>query len=237
MGTKATAKRRAEVSLQAGQHTIEPTRTEKLLGGLVCEDLKWREHIVGSDQSLAKQLTSRVNGLLMVTARAPFATRLAVANGIFMSKLCYLIQLWGGAAGYLLQALQVIQNRAARAVTRLSWFTPTRTLLKRCGWLSVKQLVFYHRVLTTYKIIKTQAPMYLHQKMITSHPYQTRQATDGAIRFGEQFDARRELTRGSFCYSGTMEYNTIPVEIRAANTAQTFKYKLKKWVVGNIPID
>ena len=92
-------------------------------------------------------------------------------------------------------------------------------------------------MLTTYKIIKTQAPMYLHQKMITSHPYQTRQATDGAIRFGEQFDARRELTRGSFCYSGTMEYNTIPVEIRAANTAQTFKYKLKKWVVGNIPID
>ena len=30
-----------------------------------------------------------------------------------------------------------------------------------------------------------------------------------------------------------MEYNRIPVEIRAANTAQTFKYKLKKWVMGN----
>ena len=134
MGTKATAKRRDEVSLLAGQHLIVPTRTEKLLGGNVCEDLKWNEHLLGSDQSLAKQLTSRVNGLMMVAARAPFSTRLSVANGIFMSKLCYLIQLWGGTEDYLLHALQVIQNRAARAVTRMSWFTPTRVLLNKCKW-------------------------------------------------------------------------------------------------------
>ena len=140
------------------------------------------------------------DGLLLVAARAPFSTRLSVANGIFNSKLCYLVQLWGGAEGYLLHSLQVIQNRAARAVTMMSWFTPSRILLKKCGWLSVKQLVFYHRVLTAHKIVQTQAPMYLHQKMITSHPYQTRQATDGAIRFGEQFDARSELTRSEFCY-------------------------------------
>ena len=68
-------------TVQAGQHVIEPTRTEKLLGGNVSEDLKWREHILGSDQSLTKQLTSRVNGLLMVGARAPFTTRLSVAIG------------------------------------------------------------------------------------------------------------------------------------------------------------
>ena len=93
MGTKATAKRREEVTLQADQHVITPTRTEKLLGGHVSEDLKWREHIIGNEQSLSNQLTSRVNGLLMVAARAPFSTRLSVANGIVLSKLCYLILL------------------------------------------------------------------------------------------------------------------------------------------------
>ena len=119
----------------------------------------------------------------------------------------------------------------------MSWFTPSRILLKKCGWLSVKQLVFYHRVLTAHKIVQTKAPMYLHQKMITSHPYQTRQATDGTIRFGEQFDARSELTRSGFCYSGTQAYNLIPAEIRASRTIQTFKMKLKKWVKSNIPVD
>ena len=84
---------------------------------------------------------------------------LSVANGIFMSKLCYLIQLWGGAEGYLLHALQVIQNRAARAVTRMSWFTPTRVLLNKCKWLSVRQLVFYQTGLTTHKIVKTRGSL------------------------------------------------------------------------------
>ena len=93
MGTRATAKHRAEVTIQAGQHMIRPTRVERLLGGQVCEDLKWREHILGGDQSLIKQLTSRVNGLHIVASKASLVTRLSVANGIFMSKLSYLIQL------------------------------------------------------------------------------------------------------------------------------------------------
>ena len=237
MGTKATAKRREEVTLQADQHVITPTRTEKLLGGHVSEDLKWREHILGNEQSLSNQLTSRVNGLLIVASRAPLSTRLSVANGIFMSKLCYLIQLWGGTEGYLLHALQVIQNRAARAVTRLSWFTPTRTLLNKCKWLSVKQLVVYHRVLTTHKVVKNKAPMYLYSKMNNSHPYETRQATEGGIRFAEQFGVKSNLARNSFCCGGTLEYNKLPADVRAAKSIEVFKYKLKKWVKSNIPVD
>ena len=96
MGTKKTAARRQEVSVQADGHIIQPSRTEKLLGGVICEDMKWKEHLLGSDQSLVRQLTSHSNGLVMVSSRAPSATRLMVANGIIMSKLCYLIQRWGG---------------------------------------------------------------------------------------------------------------------------------------------
>ena len=90
MGTRATAKNRTEVTIQAGQHMIRSTRVEKLLGGQVREDLKWREHILGSDQSLTKQLTSRLNGLQIVASKASLRTRLSVANGIFMSKLSYI---------------------------------------------------------------------------------------------------------------------------------------------------
>jgi hypothetical protein len=64
MGTKKTAARRQAVFVQAGGNTIHPSRTEKLLGGVICEDMKWREHLLGSDQSLAKQLTSHINGYI-----------------------------------------------------------------------------------------------------------------------------------------------------------------------------
>ena len=62
-----------------------------------------------------KQLTGRINGLRRVCLNASFQTKLKVANGVVMSKLTYLITLWGGAQQYLLSALQVQQMTAPRA--------------------------------------------------------------------------------------------------------------------------
>ena len=171
----------------------------------------------------------------MVSTR--FAAGLQVANGIFISKLCYLIQLWGGCEGYLLKALQVLQNRAARAVTHKSWFTPTRRLLADCKWLSVKQLVFYHAVITTHKVVTTGTPSYLSTIMCTSHPKNTRQAANGEIRIDEKFDSKQGLVRDSFRYRAASNYNSIPAELRKARNMTTFKMKLKLWVSINIPID
>ena len=150
MGKRQAATRRQEVSINAGGHTITPSRTEKLLGAIISEDMKWNEHLVNGDKSLISQLTSRINGLSKVASRAPVTTRLMIANGIFMSKLVYLIHLWGSSSKYLLKSIQILQNRAARVVTGYSWWTPVRRLLKECKWLSINQLVFYHTTLQTH---------------------------------------------------------------------------------------
>ena len=126
LGTKGNRVVREQVEIQAGRFTIKPAKTAELLGCELSDDLKWRHHIRDSDQSLLKQLNSRVNGLSIVSSRADLETRLMVANGLVMSKLCYLIQLWGGCEGYLLHSLQVLQNRAARSVTGWPRFTSTR---------------------------------------------------------------------------------------------------------------
>ena len=60
----------------------------------------------------------------------------------------------GVSEKFLIKALQILQNKAARSVTRLGIFTPVKTLLKQCGWLSVHQLVFFHTVVLLFKISK-----------------------------------------------------------------------------------
>ena len=137
----------------------------------------------------------------------------------------------------LLASLQVLQNRAARAVTGKSWFTPTRRLLEDCKWLSVRQLVFYQTVMGVHKAVVSGKPDHLSKKFSTDHPYRTRQATSGGLRYGEDYDGKSGLSHSSFCYRGTVAYNRIPVHIRQTNTMQTFKYKLKQWVSTNIPLD
>ena len=63
-----------------------------------------------------KQLNSRINGLKKIASNSTFNTRLMVANGVIMSKLVYLITVWGGAQQYLVKALQVQQLTADRTV-------------------------------------------------------------------------------------------------------------------------
>ena len=236
LGTKKTAAQRATVSLQAGNHTINPSKTETLLGCQISDDLKWREHILNSDQSSIRQLTSRVNGLSLVSSRADFKTKLMVANGIVISKICYLIQLWGGCEGYLIHSLQVIMNRAARLVTGMSGFTSTRRLMESCGWMSVKQLVVYQTLVMIHKILLTGSPSHLYEKLSRSHPFRTRQASTRCIRQDETFSSNSSLLSSSFRFRGATYYNQLPASLRAVKTMGTFKTKVKHWVKGNIDL-
>ena len=103
-------------SITAGEYTIKPTESEKLLGCHINQSLKWNDHLVDSKPSMVGQLHVRNNALKRVSFNAAFKTRLMLANGIFHSKLVYLINVWGGAPIYLLKALQVQQMIAARTV-------------------------------------------------------------------------------------------------------------------------
>ena len=84
-----------------------------------------------------------------------------IGNGLLMSKLIYLIPLWGGAGSGMLKMLQVAQNSAARYITRSSWYTPKTELMEKCNWLSVKQLIFDQTAIMTHKLRRTGIPLYL----------------------------------------------------------------------------
>ena len=134
-----------------------------------------------------------------VSVNASFSTKLMVANGIVMSKLVYLITLWGGAQQYLMNALQVQQLVAARAVCGVGcWRWSKRKLLDKVGWLSVRQLVFFHTVLQAHKTIKSGVPKPLHQALSGQYLYRTRRATSGMIRQGDEYKAK-----SSFMYRAT----------------------------------
>ena len=75
-----------------------------------------------------------------------------VANGAVMSKLVYLITLWGGARQNLLSAVQVQQLTAARLVCGHGcWRWSRRKLLDRLGWLSVRQHIRYYSIMLMWK--------------------------------------------------------------------------------------
>ena len=208
MAGKKDAAKRMSVSIQAGAHNIFPTEKEKMLGGLLHQSLKWNTHIRDDRESLLNQLTSRINGLRKVCINGSFETKCMIANGIVMSKIVYLITVWGGAQQYLVNALQVQQLVAARAVCGPgSWRWSRTKLLNKTGWMSVMQLVFFHTFLQIHKTLKSGVPWSLYQSVQSQYPYQIRNATNGLIR--QSFP-----TGPTFKHIAMKCYNQVPIDIK-----------------------
>ena len=154
------------VCLNTGSEIIQPVEHEKLLGGYISQDFSWNYHLRDNSKSLFQILVSRVNILSKISSFASFKTRKMIANGIFMSRLVYLIQVWGfGCTDYLTKSLQILQNRAARSVTGLDLFTPVKKLLQQCGWLSINQLVYYHTLVLVFRVKSERKPQYFSDKI------------------------------------------------------------------------
>ena len=117
MGTARHDAVRSEVSINTGTVVVKPVTTEKLLGINIHQSLKWKEHIISNDKSMLKMLRTRLNALAQVAKSANFKTRLMVANACFMSIITYMAAVWGGTEAYVIKAVQIMQNKAARSVT------------------------------------------------------------------------------------------------------------------------
>ena len=102
------------VELDTGNEIILPQEHERLLGCEISNDFTWKEHLQDNEYSLQRQITSRINALKKISFSASFQTRKMIANGVVISRIIYVISLWGGTNDYLLKMLQVLQNRVAR---------------------------------------------------------------------------------------------------------------------------
>ena len=134
-------------------------------------------------------------------------------------------------------------NKAARLVTKLDRFTPTKILLKQCGWLSVKQLMVYHSLMLLQKVFKNQKPDFLYQMITSGSPQpNTRQAVaitralaDAGVHHQPSVpDCELSLTRSSWCWATVHWYSQLPPTLRSERKAGRFKTRLRDWVSRNV---
>ena len=231
MGTPRFHAAREDVDITTGTVTVEPIKTEKLLGITIHESLKWKEHILNNEKSMIKILGTRLSALKKISVNATFKTRLMVGNSCFISVITFMISVWGGTESYLIRAVQVMQNKAARCITKKSWYTPTRVLLQQCNWLSVKQLIFYHTVLQVWRVKTSQLPVYINSRYQSAR---TRSAVGGTLLVP---DVEMSLSSKSFMVRSTVMWNTIPPSLRVIQNLETFKKNLKSWTKQNVELE
>ena len=152
-----------------------------------------------------------------------------------MSYVTYLIQLYGGCSEDLLSALQVLQHRAARLVTRLGWYTPTSTIMLQCGWLSIRQMVAYHSLLLLHKSKQNRKPACIYCQISHKFNRVTRLSVLGGIKDVRRFEST--LANQSFLPRTIKLWNEkLPAAIRSEENIKAFKQKLRNWIKTDVKI-
>ena len=194
---------------------------ETLLGCQVEPTLKWHRQV----EEVLKKLKKRLTALENLRSIIPFHLRKRITEGMFTSVLVYCLPLFSGCDKFETEALQVMQNKAARLVTHMGMRTSRQTIFTQVGWLTVNQLSFYHSALSTYRIRQNQEPEYLSNIMNRNN------------RANRIIIPNTDLTlaQQSYCFRGSAQWNSLPGYLRNTWKISTFKSQLKKWIQQNVP--
>ena len=227
-----------QLTVEIGTVRQKTSQVERLLGLQLQENLKFREYLQDNDKSVLKSLNKRLNALKQIKRVTSFSQRLAIANGIFNSKVIFLISVWGGTESYLLNSLQIVINKAMRVVCNVGKSVRVEELQRRTNWLSVRQAAIYHSLMAARKILCTQQPKYLYEKLSEALRFERERQHDYETRYGAvQAAPRLALISASWRYRVVELYRSLPadiVELPVGGSGDTvYKKLLRKWVSTN----
>ena len=195
-------------------------KVETLLGCLIEPGLKWHKQV----DELVGKLRKRLTALAHLRNIVPYHLRKTITEGMFTSVMSYCLPVFGGCDKEELQTLQVMQNKAARLVSHFPLRAPRKEIYATLGWLSVNQLVFYHSMISTFRIRQSGEPEYLSNL----------QARDG--RTGRIIISNTTLTlaKRSYSYRASAQWNSIPDNIRNIRRVSQFKVQIRKWILLHV---
>ena len=245
----------SNVQIDVFNNLVEDTKSEKLLGLIVNNELTWKEQLYGeswrpkgeNSKGLIPQLSKRVGILRKLSKYLPMSRFKSISSGLFDSKLIYCLPVFGNvwisctnddkdrkSPGFSKEdnrKLQVLQNKVCRLkLGQSSYDISTQDLLKECDQLSVHQLTALHTLLMVHKCVTHQKPKTLANKLTLSHRSNRRKNQIANVNY------MLSISRAGFCYRGATLWNLLPNHLRKPGNDAAFKKGAKSWVLNNIPI-
>ena len=180
-------------------------------------------------QNICKSAYFHLRNIGAVRSHLPDSATVQLVHALITSRLDYCNSLLYGKPKYKMDRLQCVHNIAARIVARCPKFTNITPVLYELHWLPIYKRIVFKLLLLVYRSVNQLAPTYLCE-LIT--PYKEVQMRDdlrsttqhllhiprsGSVSFGDR----------SFRVAGPTEWNALPLDIKQANSIETFKSRLK----------
>ncbi len=146
---------------------------------------------------------------------------------LVMSKIDYCNCLFYRMSEENFHKLQLVQNHAARLVTKADKRANSLSLLKELHWLPIKQRVSYKVALMVFKCLNDESfPVYLKELITVYTPTRTLRSADKCLLVKPKMNL---VTFGqkSFYHAAPEVWNQLPFNLRSCKVLSIFKKLLK----------
>ena len=136
-----------------------------------------------------------------------------IATSLIHSKLDYCNSLYLNLPSHFINRLQLIQNAAARAVTRTRKSAHITPVLKSLHWLKIPQRIHFKIISLTYNALQFGQPSYLHRLLEVQNSCNTRSTSSLTLKRPHN-PSRLKITDRSFYFQAPVLWNSLPSSFR-----------------------
>jgi hypothetical protein len=210
------------IRVSVGDDTHESAGTVRNLGVVLDQTLSLNTHVSRICQSGYFQLRS----LRTVQNVLPAKALERLAHAFITSRLDYCNSILFGLPENMIQRLQLLQNSAARMVSKVGRYDHIRPILKSLHWLPVKQRINFKVLVITYKALNDLAPSYIRELLKPYHPTRMLRSCDANLLTVPRMRLKTFGYR-TFCYAAPHLWNDLPQFVRDSHSLDVFKTRLK----------
>ena len=202
------------------QKLVEDSLFTRILGANVQYNMAWQAHLETGTKALLPKIRRQLGMLRHQGKLIPMRSRRNLAQGLIVSRLSYLLPLWGGAPEAYLRKAQVVLNQTARWATGLGRKTRISALMEAAGMLTIKEQIKIATGVMTWKIVHLAKPARLNDRMTVDADYKIL-IERPRLMFSEECLRWRAAT----------QWNGMRLEMRQETSLGKFKRQLRRQVL------
>ena len=149
-----------------------------------------------------------------------------LVNSLVTSRLDYCNSLLRGTPRFCINRLQLMQNKAAKLITKSKRRDHVTPLLRQLHWLPVEKRIEFKIACITYKCLNdVSAPNYLKSLIQVYNPPRTLRSSY-SFNLNVPFPKTLIYNR-SFAYAAPSIWNSLSIQTKRSNSITSFKKNLK----------
>lgn len=216
----------ANLKLHYMDESLHMVSSEKILGVFVDNNLMWSDHV----KHITKKISSNIWLLSKIKHFLSQAHRIQFYKSYVQPHIDFCNIVWGNTSESNKLKIFRLQKHACRVILDYN-VEDSHEAMNSLKMLSLYDRLFLRKAKFMFKVYNDITPTYISENFTLRNEVNTsvtlRSSASGCFVLPQP---RKECYKHSMRYSGCLTWNSLPIEVKCAQTLETFHSRCLKWL-------